>query len=399
MRRYAVLAAGALATALVMPVAAAQPAQVTAAPRKVTALTLGTALPDTGSLKAYGPATQAAVRLAVDDANAAGGVLGSPITLAPGNSGGQGSGIFARTMTRLSDAQAIIGPLSSTLVLDNLPAVQGRTLISPATTSGLLTGVLARVVPAEPLAGAMLATVAKDRGAVRIVVVGPRDQQALIDAALDRARDIGLETSSVIYGKSDSTRGTVGRIVRASADAMLLASGAETTDILRELIVRGMPATVLLSPLAADSVDAGQLRRGTLDGAVTVEVDLRVPRGLASRVKALAPQASKTAYSPQAYDAAAIAILAAEQSARLLGEITPEGIRAALPAVTDVGMPCSTLEQCLRWVRRGTDIDYVGYGGPFALNAAGDPGKARYLARTFSANNQPGSSARPVRYP
>jgi len=399
MRRYAVLAAGALATALVMPVAAAQPAQVTAAPRKVTVLTLGTALPDTGSLKSYGPATQAAVRLAVDDANAAGGVLGSPITLAPGNSGGQGSGIFARTMTRLSDAQAIIGPLSSTLVLDNLPVVQGRTLISPATTSGQLTGILARVVPAEPLAGAMLATVAKDRGAVRIVVVGPRDQQALIDAALDRARDIGLETSSVIYGKSDSTRGTVGRIVRASADALLLASDAETTDILRELIVRGMPATVLLSPLAADSVDAGKLRRGTLSGAVTVEVDLRVPRGLASRVKALAPQASKTAYSPQAYDAAAIAILAAEQSGRLLGEITPEGIRAALPAVTDVGMPCSTLEQCLRWVRRGTDIDYVGYGGPFALDSAGDPGKARYLARTFTVANQPGSSARPVRYP
>lgn len=399
MRRYAVLAAGALATALVMPVAAAQPAQVTADPRKVTVLTLGTALPDTGSLKAYGPATQAAVRLAVDDANAAGGVLGSPITLAPGNSGGQGSGIFARTMTRLSDAQAIIGPLSSTLVLDNLPVVQGRTLISPATTSGQLTGILARVVPAEPLAGAMLATVAKERGAVRIVVVGPRDQQALIDAALDRARDIGLETSSVIYGKSDSTRGTVGRIVRASADALLLASDAETTDILRELIVRGMPATVLLSPLAADSVDAGKLRRGTLSGAVTVEVDLRVPRGLASRVKALAPQASKTAYSPQAYDAAAIAILAAEQSGRLLGEITPEGIRAALPAVTDVGMPCSTLEQCLRWVRRGTDIDYVGYGGPFALDSAGDPGKARYLARTFTVANQPGSSARPVRYP
>jgi branched-chain amino acid transport system substrate-binding protein len=399
MRRYAVLAAGALATALVMPVAAAQPAQVTADPRKVTVLTLGTALPDTGSLKAYGPATQAAVRLAVDDANAAGGVLGSPITLAPGNSGGQGSGIFARTMTRLSDAQAIIGPLSSTLVLDNLPVVQGRTLISPATTSGQLTGILARVVPAEPLAGAMLATVAKDRGAVRIVVVGPRDQQALIDAALDRARDIGLETSSVIYGKSDSTRGTVGRIVRASADALLLASDAETTDILRELIVRGMPATVLLSPLAADSVDAGKLRRGTLSGAVTVEVDLRVPRGLASRVKALAPQASKTAYSPQAYDAAAIAILAAEQSGRLLGEITPEGIRAALPAVTDVGMPCSTLEQCLRWVRRGTDIDYVGYGGPFALDSTGDPGKARYLARTFTVANQPGSSARPVRYP
>lgn len=367
--------------------------------RDAAALTLGTALPDTGSLAAYGPATQAAVRLAVADANAAGGVLGVDVTLKPGDSGGTRGRTFERTLASMPDAQAIVGPLSSSLVLANLEAVSGRTLISPATTSALLTGVLARTVPAEPLTGAMLATLAHQRDAVRLAVVGPREQQPLIDAALDRAAELGLEATSVTFSKRQSAANIATRIVRTSADAMLLASGAETTAILRELLPRGMPALVLLTPAAAEGIDPRGLRRGTLSGAVALELDLRVPRGLGSRIKALAPGAKTTEYSPQAYDAAAIAILAAEASGQMWGSITPAGVRAALPSVTSIGQACDTLERCLRLVRRGVDIDYVGYAGPYELDPAGDPGAARYLVRVFGAKNTPGSSARPVRYP
>ncbi len=381
------------------PVVAAPIAPAPRDSRDASVLVLGTVLPDTGSLSSYGPATQAAVRLAVDDANAAGGVLGTAVTLRPGDSGGTGARTFARTLASMPDAQALIGPLSSSLVLDNLGAVTGRTLVSPATTSARLTGVLARTVPAEQLNGAMLATLARQRGAVRLVVVGPREQQPLIDAALDRAAELGLESTSVAFSKRQSAANIATRIVRTSADAMLLASGVETTAILRELLPRGMPALVLLTPAAADGVDPRSLRRGTLDGALALELDLRVPRGLAARVKTLAPNAKTTEYSPQAYDAAAIAILAAEASGRVLGTITPAGVRAALPAVTSIGQACDTLERCLRLVRRGVDIDYVGYAGPYELDAAGDPGAARYLVRVFGANNVPGSSARPVRYP
>ena len=383
-----------LAVGVAVPATSATPV-----PRDAQALTLGTVLPDTGSLAAYGPATQAAVRLAVADANAAGGVLGVPVTLRPGDSGGTGDTTFARTLAAMPQAQAIVGPLSSPLVLDNLRAVSGRTLISPATTSPRLTGVLARTVPAEPLNGAMLATLAAQRGAIRLVVVGPRDQQALIDAALDRAGDLGLASTSVAFSKRQSAANIATRIVRTSADAMLLASGAETTGILRELLRRGMPALVLLTPAAVDGVDPQGLRRGTLDGALGLELDLTVPRALLTRIKEAAPAARQTAYSAQAYDAAAIAILAAEAAGSLTGAITEQGVRAALPAVTSIGTPCDSIARCLRLLRRGADIDYVGYAGPYALDAAGDPGAARYLVRVFGANNAPGSTARPVRYP
>lgn len=368
-------------------------------PAKATRLTLGTALPDTGSLKDYGPATQAAVRLAVDDANAAGGVMDTPVVLIAGDSGGTGSRTFARTLAAMPDAQAVVGPMSSALVLDNLDAVAGRTVITPAAASPLLTGVVARTVPAEPLAGAMLATIAKQRGALRLVVVAPRDQRALLDAAMDRATELRLAAIAVPYTKRQSAANIATRIVRTSADAMVLASGADTTAILRELIRRGMPARVLLAPSAASGLQPRDLRKGTLDGAQTIELDLRVPRTLATRLQAIVPGARQTAYSAQAYDAAAIAILAAEASARLIGEVTAEGVRAALPSVTSVGQACEGLAKCLRLLRRGVDIDYVGYAGPYDLDAAGDTGAARYLVRTYGPSNRPGSAARPVAYP
>lgn len=375
----------------------AQPADVQI--RATTSLTLGTALPDTGGLSAYGPATQAAVGFAVADANSVGGVMGADVTLIAGDSGGTGSRTFARTLAAMPEAQAIVGPLSSALVLDNLDAVDGRTIISPAAVSAGLSGVIARTVPAEPLAGAMLATLAKQRGALRLAVVGPRSQEDLVDAALDRSADVQLAAVSVVYPKRQQAAKIAKRIARTSADAMLLASGAETTDILQELIRRGMPARIFLAPVAADSVDPRQLRRGTLDGAQAVELDLRVPRSLQRRLAVTVPDAPQTAYAAQAYDAAAIAILAAEASGILLGEITAEGIRTALPSVTSVGEPCKTLVRCLRLLRSGADIDYVGYAGPYDLDTAGDPEAARYLVRTYGAGNRPGSTARPVAYP
>jgi branched-chain amino acid transport system substrate-binding protein len=368
-------------------------------PAEATGLILGTALPDTGSLKAYGPATQAAATLAVEDANAAGGVMGEPVELIAGDSGGAGSRTFARTLAAMPEAQAVIGPMSSALVLDNLPAIAGRTIISPAAASPLLSGAIARTVPAEPLAGAMLATIAEQRGALRLVVVAPRDQRPLLDAAMDRAAELRLASVAVTYTKRQSAANIATRIVRTSADAMVLASGADTTAILRELIRRGMPARVFLAPSAASGVQARELRKGTLDGAQTIELDLRVPRALATRLKAIVPNAPQTAYSAQSYDAVAIAILAAEASGRLIGEITPAGIRAALPSVTSVGQACEGLAKCLRLLRRGVDIDYVGYVGPYDLDAAGDPGAARYLVRTYGPSNRPGSAARPVAYP
>ena len=65
-----------------------EPEQATAGDTPDTSpLVVGTLLPNTGSLAFLGPPEVAGVQLAINDINEAGGVLGQPVTLIPGDSG------------------------------------------------------------------------------------------------------------------------------------------------------------------------------------------------------------------------------------------------------------------------------------------------------------------------
>lgn len=403
-RRYAFIVAALVLGVgqLVSPgMGAAEPAPVAVAPTNALALTLGTALPDSGPLSSYGPATQAAVLLAVEDANRAGGVLGQPVTLVPADSGHTGSNVFARTLATLSDqgAQAIVGPMSSELVLDNLDAVLGRALVSPAVSSPLLDGVLSHVSPTTTLEGAMLAKLASQADVRRVVIVASRAERAVAEVAADEAESRGMRADIVLYSSRQSATKVAAKIYRTASDGLILAGDGKTTAIVRQLLSRGMPGTVLLTSWTAKAITPRQLPPRALEGALTVEYDLAVPRSLKKRLAVVAPDAKQLAYSPQAYDSAAIAILAAEQSGRFLGEVTVEGVRSALPSVTSGGVACTTLQRCLDLLGQGKDIAYVGLTGPVDLTDGGEPQAARYLSRTFDKSNKPGKSTRAVRFP
>ncbi|MGI9197639.1 MAG: ABC transporter substrate-binding protein, partial [Candidatus Nanopelagicales bacterium] len=395
------LAASVLASAV--PVALAAPADpissaAAGAPvPRADALVLGTLLPDTGALADYGPATQAAVALAVADANDAGGVDGSRVTLLRGDSGDSLSTLVA-TLTRLraQGASAVIGPLSSSLLLDSLTSLEGLTVISPATTSPLLSGLVARIAPSDALQGAALVKLAAQSRVSRLVIVAPRSSAAIAQYARTQAVSLGMPATVVGYADNARASDIADDAARVHADGLLLVTGAETTSVVRELVRRGLPGTVLLTAAAGASVDPAALPRGTLRGARVTAPDLRVPRALADRVRSLAPKARQLAYAAQAYDAAAVAILAAEQSSRFLGEVTPPGIRAAIPSVTTGGTPCDSLATCLRQARAGTDIGYVGLSGPVDLGEGGDPTVAAYAVRIIGPSNAPGTRVRYV---
>lgn len=363
-------------------------------------LVLGTVLPDTGVLAEYGPATQVAVRLAVEDANAAGGVAGSPVILEAGDSG-DGVRTLSTTVERLraEGAVALIGPLSSSLMLNGVDLVEGLAVVSPATTSPLLSGVVARVVPSDVMQGAALAKLASQAGVTRVAIVAPRASRSIADVALAGVGLRGMQGEVIDVSSRMRAADVASRVARVGADGLILLTDKETTGIIRELLRRGLPANVLLGTVAASSVDGAALPRGTLQGARGIGPDLRVQRSFAERVKAEDAKAKTMDYAALAYDAAAVAILAAEQSAKFLGEVTAEGIRGAIPSVTVGGARCDTLASCLRKVRDGVDIDYVGFSGAVDLGDTGEPIVATYAVRTFGANNAPGTRLRYVSVP
>ncbi|MDQ3030427.1 MAG: ABC transporter substrate-binding protein, partial [Actinomycetota bacterium] len=136
-------------------------------------LTLGTLLPETGSLAFLGPPEFAGVDLAVQDINEAGGVLGEDVEVIDGDSGDTTTDIANQTVDRLlsQDADAIIGAASSGVSLTVIDKITGAGVVqfSPANTAPDFTdyddnGLYFRTAPSDVLQGQVLAEVIAEEG-------------------------------------------------------------------------------------------------------------------------------------------------------------------------------------------------------------------------------------------
>ena len=107
------------------------------------ALVLGSMLPATGDLAFLGPPEFAGVEMALEEIDAAGGVLGSPVTYIEGDSGDTTTDIASQTVdSQLAQGvNAIIGAASSGVSLTVIDKIttNGVVQFSPANTAPNLT--------------------------------------------------------------------------------------------------------------------------------------------------------------------------------------------------------------------------------------------------------------------
>ncbi|MET0318632.1 MAG: ABC transporter substrate-binding protein, partial [Rhodococcus fascians] len=161
------------------------PDQATAGATPVTTpLVVGTLLPETGSLAFLGPPEVAGVRLAVDEVNAAGGVLGQPVQLIPGDSGDTTTDTANTTVDRLlaGGADVIVGAASSSVslkVIDKI-ASAGVVQFSPANTSDQFVcyadkGQYFRTAPTDVLQAQALSQLIAEDGAQRVSILALND--------------------------------------------------------------------------------------------------------------------------------------------------------------------------------------------------------------------------------
>jgi branched-chain amino acid transport system substrate-binding protein len=123
----------------------------------------------TGNTAHFGQDTDKAVRLAVDEANTAGGVLGKKVRVVTLDDRGD-SAEAASAVTRLIDVEhvtALIGEVASSLSLSGGRVAQRRQIpmISPSSTNPRVTEVgnfIFRVCFLDPFQGKVMATFAKD---------------------------------------------------------------------------------------------------------------------------------------------------------------------------------------------------------------------------------------------
>jgi ABC-type branched-subunit amino acid transport system substrate-binding protein len=218
-------------------------------------LTIGTLLPLTGNLAFLGPPEVAGVKLAIQDINAAGGVLGAPVKLVEGDSGDASTDTATQTVDRELQAgvNAIIGAASSGVSLTVIDRITGAGVLefSPANTSDQFTtyndnGLYFRTAPPDLLQARALADLIAADGNNTVGIIATNDPYGT-GLAKNTANNLvsgGLaekDVKTVIYDPQASNFDSeVQQMVDFGPDAIVVIGFNESSKIIQGLNAQGI---------------------------------------------------------------------------------------------------------------------------------------------------------------
>ena len=361
-------------------------------------LTIGTALPETGSLAFLGPPEFAGAELAVQEVNDAGGVLSGDVELIQGDSGDTSTDIANQTVDRLisQGADVIVGAASSAVSFTFIDKVTGAGLVqfSPANTSPDFTDyedrdLYFRTAPSDVLQGRVLGELTLDEGCTTVGMMALQDPygEGLLNNASQTITDSGGEvTNEIVYDpQAQNFDSEVQQLVSSDPDCIVVIGFDESSRILSTMIEQGLGPEEKQIYLVdgnvgnalGEAVDASlEGVKGTLPGSVASDE-------FQSRLQEIDPELQDYSYAGETYDAIVVSALAAE----IAGSDEGEAIAAEIPGVTREGTKCTAFEECKQLVEDGEDIDYDGQSGPIELDDEGDPQQANFQILIFGADN------------
>ncbi|WP_425955443.1 ABC transporter substrate-binding protein [Xylanimonas sp. McL0601] len=360
-------------------------------------LKIGTILPITGTLAFLGPPEVAGVGLAVDDINAAGGVLGNKVTIEAGDSGDTTDLSVAKgTATDLigKKVSAVIGAASSGVSLAVVDQFAEASVmeISPANTATKLSGYgnyFARTAPPDTVQGAALGSliVNDNHEKVGFLVQNEAYGTGLRDNIQKTTEAGGLQT---VYGGTGKGQefapgetnfgAQVTDLLAQKPDSIVIVAFEETVAIVTELVAQGwkFDGTTYFTDgnlsNYGDKFDAGTLKgvQGTLPGA-------QAAGDFQTRLKDWSTknhngELKDFSYAAESYDAAMLAALAAVRGGATDGKTISENIRAV--SGSEGGDEVTTFADGVKALKDGKEITYKGKSGVGPLNEANDPSSA-----------------------
>jgi ABC-type branched-subunit amino acid transport system substrate-binding protein len=216
-------------------------------------LTVGTILPQTGSLAFLGPPEFAGFDLAINEINENGGVLGADVVGIKGDSGDTSTNQAEQTVDRLlsENVDAIIGAASSGVslsVIDKITSA-GVTHFSPANTSPEFTdypdkGLYFRTAPPDLYQGDVLGQFVVEDGNQTVAIINLNDSygNGLAEQASATITESGGEV--VVHKTYDPTATSfdseIDEIAAADPDAILVIGFNESSKILRTMVEKGV---------------------------------------------------------------------------------------------------------------------------------------------------------------
>jgi len=361
-------------------------------------LVLGTLLPITGAFGHVGPAQEAGLQLAVKDVNAAGGVLGQPLTVLDSDSGDSFTAVASQSVDRMlaRHVDVIVGATGSSVTLTVIDKIVGAgvAMLSPGDASAQLTGyhdrgLYARIVPPDSFEASTMAAQLIAAGHRDVAVLYERDPYATGYATRlqsDLVARGGRVAAAVEYdGRSTDFSGAAAQVAATAPQAVVVIGTGEAHSLVRALVKAGAGPDLVplyVSDLALWPGLAQGLNPAQSVGIVGIRPGAAPTVGFLNRLATQSPNLTDVGYAAQTYDAVVLAALAASAAHSVRGA----DIAAALPALTSGAIACTTYKDCLALLLAGQTVSYVGQAGAVRLDAAGDAVTGTVGIYRFRAN-------------
>ena len=368
----------------------------TAAGRADGILEIGSILPETGDLAVLGPPMIGAVNMALRDINDAGGVLGQPLDLTPGDDGTNEDIANAAVDGHLAaGVDGIIGAASSRISLSVIDKITGAQTLqcSPSNTGSVFTtyddngGYYIRTAPPDNLQAQALGDLVTADGFADVAIIALNDAygQGFADSLVAQLEANG---ATVVANVAYDPNGTVfdsdvQQLVDAGPEAVVLIAFPDTGSLVLQAMIEQGVGPAVLQIYLTDGLQSSDLAAkvdpanpAVLEGVKGTAPSAAPPGGAAWFADAFAEYApgTDTIFASYAYDCLVIYALAAQTA----GTDDPTVWVNEVNGVTKDGEKCDNYAACLALIDAGTDIDYDGASGSLNFTDAGEPGAGFY---------------------
>lgn len=292
---------------------------------------IGALNPLTGVGGPYGPGMLAAIRLAADEVNAAGGILGNKVVIFSEDTQTEPEAAVraAKKLIEVNKVSAILGTWSSGITMAVLPLTTKAGIIemsvsgAPAISKiGKETGLVFRTQASNTLFGVIFAKVAIREGYKRAATMAfnnPSGRGNTEEFAKNFKAAGGTITCSVVYeGNQTSYRSELEKVLATKPDVIVMGSYIkDTTIILKEWYQLNEPMKWITPAWAVNPKLIETLGPEVTEGIIAVDT---VPNAssktymnfVKSFEKVTGKTPDKNPYAPMAYDQMVLLALAAE---------------------------------------------------------------------------------------
>ncbi len=353
---------------------------------------IGALMPMTGDLQAYGESCYTGVKLAVEQINAEGGVLGSTLELKLGDTQTKPQpGIdAAQKLVSVENVSAIVGALSSGVTIPVASSVTneaGVVLMSPASTSPVITGLedkdyLFRSVPSDAFQGVALAQLVEESGFENVATLYVNNDygEGLAESfqyAFEKKGGTVSQTLAYEPGNA-SYRGELSKAASKGAEALNLIGYPENgITILRQALEEGLFTEFIFSdglkaPEIIEAIGAKYLNgsSGTVPQALS---DTPSAQNYLNAYKDRFGEVPPKPYIDTSYDAVYALCLAIEKAGTTDGTAVRDALRDVANAPGEKVLP-GEWAKGVKLLAEGKDIDYVGASGSVDFDENGDVG-------------------------